>query len=163
MSNNSLSQYRQNQMSAIAPEKTVLMLYDGAIRFLRNAINELDENNDIVAKANSIEKTVKIIEYLQSCLDNEKGGEIALNLNRLYDYISIRLTEANLRNDTAKMREVVDLLNNIRDGWNSISDKNSANNNSTTDQTASYVQPPADSRFETTLESQPERKIGIKA
>ncbi len=106
---------------------------------------------------------MKIIEYLQSCLDNEKGGEIALNLNSLYDYIFIRLTEANLRNDTAKMREVVDLLNNIRDGWNSISDKNSANNNSTTDQTASYVQPPADSRLETTLESQPERTIKIKA
>lgn len=162
MSRSSISQYMGNQISSASPEKTVLMLYDGAIRFLRSAIKEIEENNNIPEKAILIEKTVKIIDYLQSCLDKEKGGEIAENLNKMYDYMSIKLTEANLRNDTAKMREVVDLINTIRDGWNSICDKNSTNNNSTADQTASYVQPPADSRFETTLESQPERKIGIK-
>lgn len=123
MPNASFSQYRQSQMSSNAPEKTVLMLYDGAVRFLRAAIREIDENNNISEKANLVEKTVKIIEYLQSCLDNEKGGEISVNLNRLYDYMSVRLTRANLNNDTEKMNEVLNLLLTIRDGWNNICDK----------------------------------------
>ncbi len=163
MINSNILQYRENQISSASPEEVVLMLYDGAIRFIKSAIIEIEEKNNIPEKAILIEKTVKIIEYLQSCLDEEKGDVIAENLNDLYIYISIKLTEANLRNDTAKMKEIVGLLNTIRDGWESICDKNSANNNSTTDQTSSYVQPLDDSRFETTLESQPERKIAIKA
>jgi flagellar protein FliS len=157
MPNSSLSQYRQSQVSSNAPEKTVLMLYDGAIRFLKNAIREIDENNNIVAKANFIEKTVKILEYLQSCLDSDKGGEIAANLDRLYDYMSIRLTEANLKNDTAKMEEVLNLLKTVREGWNGICDKNGAEN-----QTANYKATAANTGGETGGASHKERKLGIK-
>ena len=157
MPNSSLSQYRQNQVSSTAPEKTVLMLYDGAIRFLKNAIREIDENNNIVAKANLIEKTVKIFEYLQSCLDSDKGGEIAVNLSKLYDYMSIRLTEANLKNDTAKMEEVLNLLKTIREGWNGICDTKGANT-----QTAPYQATAANTGGETEAVSHEERKLGIK-
>ncbi len=128
MPNSSLSQYTTSQVSSTAPEKRVLMLYDGAIRFLRSAIKEINQNNNVVAKANLIEKTVKILEYLQSCLDNEKGGEIAVNLYRLYDYMLLRLTEANLKNDTEKMKEVLNLMHTIRDGWNEICEKKDGNN-----------------------------------
>ena len=156
MPNSSLSQYRQSQISSTAPEKTVLMLYDGAIRFLRNAIKEIDENNDIVAKANLLEKTVKIIEYLQSCLDSEKGGEIAVNLSRLYDYMAIRLTEANLKNDTAKMEEVLNLLKTIREGWNGICNNNGSNN-----QTAHY-EATANMGGEAEATSRKDRKLELK-
>jgi flagellar protein FliS len=157
MPNTSFSQYRQSQIASNAPEKTVLMLYDGAIRFLKNAIREIDDNNDIVAKANLIEKTVKILEYLQSCLDGDKGGEIAVNLSKLYDYMSIRLTEANLKNDTAKMEEVLNLLKTIREGWNGICDTKGANT-----QTAPYKANAAKTGGETEAVSHEERKLGIK-
>jgi len=143
-------------MSSNAPEKTVLMLYDGAIRFLRSAIREIKENNDIVAKANMMEKTVKIIEYLQSCLDHEQGGAITENLNKLYDYMSITLTKANLKNDTAMMNEVLNLLLTIRDGWNNICDKG---NNSIP---AVPSQNNADTNINKAVNSLSEGKFGIK-
>ena len=77
MSNTSLSRYRESQITATPPEKTVLMLYDGAIRFLESAMKELEENNNMPEKSRLVEKTVKIIDHLQSCLDQEKGGVIA--------------------------------------------------------------------------------------
>ncbi|MBC8550224.1 MAG: flagellar export chaperone FliS [Nitrospira sp.] len=116
---NTFAQYRESEMSSASPEKTVLMLFDGGIRFLKKAVSEVAENN-IPEKAILIEKTAKIIEYLQSCLDLEKGGEIAENLERLYHYMLIRLTEANLRNDVAKMEQVIELLSTVREGWSGI-------------------------------------------
>ena len=120
MLNSSISQYRDNQISSASPEKTVLMLYDGAIGFLRSAIREVDVNRNIPEKARLLEKTVKIIDYLQSCLDRDKGKEISTNLDDLYKYMSIRLTKANLKNDTTIMNEVLNLLLTIRDGWNDM-------------------------------------------
>ena len=116
----SISQYKESQVSSASPEETVLMLYDGAINFLKSAIRELNENNNVAEKAVLIEKAVKIIEYLQSCLDKEKGGEISDNLERLYEYAAVRLTMANLKNDVAKLEEVIELLSTIRDGWKDI-------------------------------------------
>lgn len=126
MLNSSLSRYRESQITSTSPEKTVLMLFEGAIGFINSAITAVEEHGNIPEKAILVEKTVKILDYLQSCLDEEKGGVIARNLNKLYDYMLIRLTEANLRNDTSKMREILGLLSTIRDGWNDICDKNGA-------------------------------------
>ena len=111
--------YRDNQITSSAPEEIVLMLYDGAIRFLSAAITELAKKN-IPEKALLIEKAVNIIDYLHSCLDKEKGMDIARNMDRLYEYILIRLTEANLKNDGEKIGEVVRLLSTIRDAWADI-------------------------------------------
>lgn len=112
-------QYRDNQISSSAPEQTVLMLYDGTIKFLRSAVNEL-KKGDISEKAKLIEKAVKIVDYLQSCLDKEKGGEIAVNLERLYDYVLVELTEANIKNDSSRIDSVVKVLLPIRDAWAEI-------------------------------------------
>lgn len=113
-------QYKDNQVTTSTPAEMVLMLYDGAIRFLKSAVYELIENQDISEKAVLIEKAVNIIAYLQSCLDREKGGEIAVNLDRLYEYMMIQLTEANLKNDVDKIDHVIKLLQPIRDAWAEI-------------------------------------------
>ena len=118
MTNPYISQYRETQITSASPEETVLMLYDGAIRFLSSAIRELKENNNASEKSLLIEKTVKIIDYLHSCLDEEKGDVIAKNLKDLYDYMVIGLTRANLDNNTDKMEEILGLLSTIREGWN---------------------------------------------
>lgn len=112
-------QYRDSQITSSAPEQTVLMLYDGTIKFLRAAVNEL-KKGDIPEKAKLIEKAVKIVDYLQSCLDREKGGEIAANLDRLYDYVLVELTEANIKNDFNRINTVLNVLQPIRDAWYEI-------------------------------------------
>ncbi len=117
MINTYAAQYRENEIRSSSPKETVLMLYDGATNFLKTAITMMNGNGEISEKARSIEKAVNIIDYLQSCLDKEKGGEIAANLDGLYEYMMIRLTEANLKNDKGKTEEVVRLLQTIREGW----------------------------------------------
>jgi flagellar protein FliS len=112
-------QYREIHLVSSTPEETVLMLYDGAIRFLKEAAKEIAEKN-ITAKLRLLEKVEKILDYLQACLDMEKGGEIAENLHRLYDYVLVRLTEANLYNDVAKIEEIANLLGTVREGWAGI-------------------------------------------
>ena len=149
-----ISQYKENQVASASPEETVLMLYDGAINFLRSAIRELNEHNNLAEKAVLIEKAVKIIEYLQSCLDKEKGGEISNNLERLYEYAAVRMTVANLKNDVAILEEVIGLISTIRDGWKDIC-KNKSAARSAAYSNGSDAQPGApDSRM---------MKVGLKA
>ena len=112
-------QYREIHLASSTPEETVLILYEGAIRFLKEAISEIAKEN-ITAKVRLLEKVEKIIEYLLSCLDMEKGREIAGNLQGLYGYMLVRLTEANLYNDVKKLEEIVKLLDTVREGWASI-------------------------------------------
>lgn len=115
-----MNQYREMHVASERPEDVVLKLYDGAIGFLRTAREELLEKSNVPEKARLIEKTTKILDYLQSCLDMERGGEIAENLNRLYNYMLVRLTQANAENSGPKIEEVTRLLNTIRDGWKEI-------------------------------------------
>lgn len=112
--------YRNTQVTSSSPQEMVLLLYDGAINFLKSAVRELNVNKDVSKKAKLIEKAVNIIDYLQLSLDMEKGEEIAKNLDRLYEYMVIRLTEANLKNDGDKIDEIVKLLLNLREGWAGI-------------------------------------------
>ena len=114
-------QYTEAHLASSSTEETVLMLYDGAIRFLKEASRALEEEN-ITTKVRLLDKVEKIIEYLQSCLDIQQGGQIAVNLQKLYDYMLMRLTEANLYNDSEKLEEVGSLLGTVREGWASICD-----------------------------------------
>ncbi len=114
-------QYREMRLASSSPEEIVLMLYDGAIRFLKDAAREMADKN-ITAKVRLVEKVEKIVDYLQSCLDMKRGGEIASNLNRLYTYVLMRLTEANFYNDVARIEEIIMLLGLLREGWFSVCD-----------------------------------------
>ncbi|MBZ0156298.1 MAG: flagellar export chaperone FliS [Alphaproteobacteria bacterium] len=123
MKNEAVTQYRENNIASASPEETVLMLYNGAIKFLRDALGEVGRNTE--NKIILIDKSLKIIEYLQSCLNMEKGGEIAHNLNDLYDYIMVQITRANFKNDATMINEVIRLLLPIRDAWAEICRKGS--------------------------------------
>ncbi len=111
-----------NSTSAIEsanPHQLIQMLYQGALDSLQGALGHI-ERKDFEAKGKSIGKAMSIIGGLQSVLDHEKGGEIAKNLDSLYDYISVRLYEASLDNDRAKVNEVIGLLKEIKAGWDGI-------------------------------------------
>lgn len=113
---NAYQVYRQTQTQTAAPGELVLMLYRGALRFLTSAIDAI-ENKDIVAAHNGLIKTQAIITELNETLDLERGGEVATNLRRIYEYLYRRLLEANVRKDAEPAREVQKLLREMLPAW----------------------------------------------
>lgn len=108
-------------VSAASPHKMVEMLYDGAIRYLRDAAKHM-QRHDTAAKGEAISRAIAIIEQgLSGTLDRERGGSLAERLFALYDYMSRRLLMANLRNDAGALAEVEALLAELRDAWMQIS------------------------------------------
>ena len=120
---NRITAYRtvgvETDVESASPYKLIQMLLDGAIAKLRAAQAAL-ARKDIARKCENLNWSLAIIEGLKSSLDLEKGGEIAANLNALYDYMMRVLVVANLENDGAKLEEVIGLLNDIRAGWAGI-------------------------------------------
>lgn len=95
------------------------LLFKGAIDQLVSTIGYIDRNQ-IHEKAVSITKSIAILDGLRSSLNIENGGEIAQNLDDLYDYMQRRLVVANADNDKSIIDEVRDLLREIQEAWNSI-------------------------------------------
>lgn len=111
-----LNQYRNNQVKTAKPEQLLIMLYDGAIRFARQA-REAMSMGDRVKKLEMISKTMAIITEFSNTLDREVGGEIADNLDALYDFMIRELTQANLKNDEQRLEVVEQLLVDLRTTW----------------------------------------------
>jgi flagellar secretion chaperone FliS len=113
---NASQMYRQTQAQTAAPGELVVMLYQGAVRFVTSAIESLESN--AIADANtSLVRTQAIITELSQTLDVERGGDVARNLARIYQYLNGRLIEANLRKDPAPAREVQHLLRELLPAW----------------------------------------------
>ena len=113
---NAYSQYQQNQILSATPEQILLMLYDGAIRFTRQAMYGLEEEN-LTIFYHGIQKSMAIITEFSNSLDREIGGEIAENLDALYHFMIRELTLANLHKDIEKLRVVEKLLVDLRATW----------------------------------------------
>lgn len=103
-----------------SPHRLIVMLYDGAIKATSLAKIHM-QNGAIAEKGAAISKAIAIIEEgLRLSLDKEKGGELAENLDALYDYMATQLLDANLYNKTGPLDEVLKLLMDIREAWLSI-------------------------------------------
>lgn len=111
-----LNQYKKNMMASTTPEQILVMLYDGAIRFVSQAQMAVLENNHEV-RAKHINKTIAILSELAAHLDHEIGGEIAANLDALYHFMIKELCRANLRNNAKPLKVVESLLTELRDTW----------------------------------------------
>lgn len=108
------------------PHALILMLFDGAVLALATASQALQDGN-VAAKGKSISAAISIISSgLQSSLDIEAGGELAIRLNALYDYMCDRLLRANLKNDSAAIAEVSGLLDELRGAWREIAKDSAA-------------------------------------
>lgn len=116
MSVNPYQKYKVAQYSTASPEQLLLMLYDGAIKFARQAKKEMEEKN-IEGANNKLKRTEDIINELMVSLDMDHGGEIARNLYNLYDYMNRRLIQANIRKDPSLVDEVINLLNSLKKSW----------------------------------------------
>ncbi|WP_198116641.1 flagellar export chaperone FliS [Massilia rhizosphaerae] len=110
-------------IASASPHKLIVMLYDGALVALLSAKTNIAAGN-IAAKGSAISKAISIIDNgLRASLDKNAGGEIAANLDALYDYMSRRLLHANLKNDVTVIDEVHRLLADLREAWVAIGDK----------------------------------------
>ena len=101
------------------PHRLVQMLFQGALEQVAISRGAMEQGN-VAEKGQRIGRALEIIEVLQMHLDMERGGEVASNLEALYDYMQRRLAEANLRNDLAALDEVSNLLREIKAGWDAI-------------------------------------------
>ena len=107
---------------AASPHKLIVMLFDGALAAIGTALTSMRAGN-IEDKGKSISKAIMIIDSgLRASLDKKAGGEIADSLDALYEYMSARLLQANLKNEPEILEEVQRLLTELRDAWNAIAD-----------------------------------------
>lgn len=113
-------------VAAASPHKLVVMLFEGAMIAISSAIQQMNAG-DIAGKGKSISKAITIIdEGLRASLDKKVGGEIALNLDALYEYMSSRLVIANLKNQPAILEEVHQLLKGLKESWEAIAPQQNA-------------------------------------
>jgi len=117
---NPYNQYKQTQITTANQGKLIVMLYDGAIKFLNIALDNLDlKTYDVVN--NNIIKAQDIVTELLLSLNMEEGGEISQNLFNLYMYFKKQLLEANIKKDGEILKQVIKLLKELRDAWDQIS------------------------------------------
>jgi flagellar protein FliS len=114
-----ITAYQDNAVTTQSKGRLIVMLYDGAIKFLRLAIREL-ENNNYEAKGRYTNKAIDIINELNAVLDMDSGEEIASNLRRLYIFMINHLSEANIKCDPQPIRDVIKLLEELNQSWKAI-------------------------------------------
>ena len=107
-------------VTAADPHKLILLLLDGGLSAISIAKGAMTRQ-DIAAKGEAISKAIDIIQNgLRASLDKEQGGELAVQLDLLYDYMGRRLLHANMKNDAAALDEVTALLGEIHAAWTEI-------------------------------------------
>ncbi len=111
--------YQEASITTQSKGRLVVMLYEGAIKFLKQAIREVEAGNP-EAKGKLIDKAQDIISELNTVLDMETGGEVAMNLRKLYLFMNRNLNQANIEQNTEKAKEVIDLLEELNQGWKAI-------------------------------------------
>ena len=118
-----VSHYKQvdrfTGVNEASPHRLVQMLLDGALEKIA-IVKGLMTRNEVGKKGEVIGQAISIIGGLRSSLDMKSGGEIAVNLDNLYEYMERQLIQANIKNDAELLDEVVDLLREIKSAWYSI-------------------------------------------
>ena len=113
------NQYLQTQVQSRTPLELIVMLYDGAIRFIGEAREGIVQR-DIARRGRAISRAMAIISELQSSLDMEQGGDIAVSLDSLYVYVRDRLVDASIKQDVKPLDDATRVLKNLREGWVAI-------------------------------------------
>lgn len=113
---NPYAQYRQNSVETATPTRMVVMLYDGAIRFLTQALpamyaRQYDRQSELIGKAQDI------IAHLRDTLDFAAGGPVAGHLSQLYTNLLDSLTDANIHDRPERVQSAIDALRELRDAW----------------------------------------------
>jgi flagellar protein FliS len=111
-----VQEYRKGAVNGASPLQLVIMLYDGALRFMEVAKHAMGQK-DLEKQNDSLQRAQKIVMELMSCLDMEKGGEIATNLLALYTYALEQLVQGNMKDDVAAIDRVITIFSELRESW----------------------------------------------
>lgn len=111
-----IDQYRKSAVSTATPLQLVIMLYDGALRFIEAGKAAMAEG-DVFKQNSSLQKAEKIVGELMACLDLNEGGEIAHNLLALYNFVYTRLVEANVDDKPEYLDQCIKVLSDLRASW----------------------------------------------
>jgi flagellar protein FliS len=122
---NGHDRYLETAVETASPARLIVMLYDGAIRFINEAAYAM-QRRDYETQNAKLQRAQKILAELISSLDFDKGGEIAENLFRLYTYMYNQLVEANINDNRNRLEHVVHLLSELREAWDTIATESEA-------------------------------------
>jgi flagellar protein FliS len=113
---NAYQKYKQTSIQSASREKLLLMLYEGAIKFVKLGITAAEQKN-IAERGMNIGRAYDIILELNNTLDHKIGGEIARNLEQLYMFMTEQLTKANITGDPQYLRNCLRILETLHEGW----------------------------------------------
>ena len=127
MKNAYQQKYKNQSIQTASPEKLLLLMYEGAIKFIKKAIVAAEEKK-IADRGMNIGRAYDIILELNNTLDHKIGGEIAKNLEQLYMFITEQLTKANITGDPEHLRSSLKILETLYEGWQKAIEKLKADN-----------------------------------
>ena len=116
---NGFAAYQDTAVTTQSKGRLIVLLYDGAIKFMKLAIKELQAGN-YEAKGRYIIRAQDIINELNAVLDMDAGGEVAVNLRKLYCFMNNRLSQANVERNPQMIREVITLAEELNQSWKAI-------------------------------------------
>ena len=113
--------YRRVAMETAPSGQLVLMLFDGALRFLEQSLQGFAREDDPLEYNrtfnNNVQRAQAILHELNDCLDMERGGELSATMRALYDYMDRRLQQSNVTKTPEGIREVIGRVSVLRDAW----------------------------------------------
>ncbi len=118
-------EYKKNKVVTSSGVELIVQLYDELIRNIQLARSILSKGDtltfdEIKEKGKVISKAMNIVTGLAEALDMEKGGDISINLGKLYEFVNMRLLNANLNNDPVMLDEALRVLHELREAWEGI-------------------------------------------
>ena len=117
--NSRSSIYQETSVNTASPTKLVVMLYEGAIKFLTRAASDI-RKRDLVSKHKSVNQAMAILHHLRLTLDKNNGQEIAQELDRLYAYAYSRVVDGSTKLDPGAVEEAIKVLSDLLPAWEEI-------------------------------------------
>lgn len=119
---NAYQKYKTTSIQSASREKLLLMMYEGAIKFTKLAIQAAEEKK-IADRGLNIGRAYDIVMELNNTLDHKVGGDISKNLEQLYMYITDQYTQANISGAAEPLKNALKLLETLYDGWQKAVDQ----------------------------------------
>ena len=116
---NAATAYQETAVTTQTKGRLIVVLYDGAINFLKMAQQCIDQE-DIAGRNRNIRRARDIVFELNSTLDLDRGGQVARNLRSLYNFIWRYLGDANVKNDAQMLQKMIIMLDDLRQTWQKI-------------------------------------------
>ncbi|MDR2945149.1 MAG: flagellar export chaperone FliS [Candidatus Adiutrix sp.] len=112
-------QYRQTQVTTVDKGRLIVLLYEGAIKFLHEAA-QAQRDGDIAGKSSGINRALDIIGELSQSLNMQDGGDIAFNLKRIYQFWTDHLLKAKIVRDSPAMDDVISMMSSLIEAWQTV-------------------------------------------